>query len=214
MRPLISFLCTGLLLLAGCNCPPDEQVGNLALSTEALDFLPYTGAETLTFRAEDGSEIRFSAPRSEEINNDRLCIRTICTEAKFGSPSSCDYYAAESRRYSYFSEDNDAVLDLVLYSELYNYNTTDFYDLCLVSLSYGEPAMEASHIIVPRFTGGFDPDDTDIVDQMEERANVTLQDSTFTNVLTREEGDLAVYLQPGQGVIGFKGGGKTWVRRP
>ncbi|MCB0636572.1 MAG: hypothetical protein KDC54_08125 [Lewinella sp.] len=213
-QPLILLGALALTLLATCNCPPDEQVGSLALSAEALAFLPYSGSETLRFVANDGTEMTFTAPRGEEINSDRLCIRTTCTEARFGSPSSCDYHAAESRRYSYFSSDNQAVLDFLLYSELYTYNTTDFFDVCLVALSVGSPSMEATHVITPRFTGDFDPDDTEIMDQMELQSSLTLNGQTFQNVLSLEHNGLAVYLQEGTGLIGFKGGGKTWVLQP
>jgi hypothetical protein len=212
--PFFLWAALALTLLTTCNCPPSEQVGTLALGAEALDFLPYDGSETLRFVAGDGSEMTFTAPRGEEINSDELCIRTTCTEARLGSPSSCDYYAAESRRYSYFADDNQGVIDFLLYSELYTYNTTDFFDVCLVALSIGSPSMEATRVIAPRFTGDFDPRDTELMDQLELRASITLNGQAFTDVLTLERNGLAVYLQEGNGLIGFRANGQTWLAQP
>ncbi len=199
------------LLWAGCNCPPNEQVGDLSLGDQAKAFLPYVGSETLTFTDEAGATMTFTLPRGEEVFSDQLCIRTICTEAKFNSPSSCEYYAAESQRFSFFSDGNEAVLDLLLYSDVYNYNTTDFYDVLQVAFSIGTPSIEAGAIVEQRFTGEFIENETSIQDFFVFTPTLTLNSREFTDVLAYEEGNLGVYIQEGVGVIGFKNAEHTWV---
>ena len=199
------------LLWAGCNCPPNEQVGDLSLGDPAKAFLPYDGSETLTFVDETGANMAFTLPRGQETFSDQLCIRTICTEAKFNSPSSCEYYAAESRRFSFFSDGNEAVLDLLLYSDVYNYNSTDFYDALQVAFSIGTPSIEAGAIVEQRFTGDFVENETSVQDFFVLTPTLTLNSRDFTDVLVYEEGNLGVYVQEGVGVIGFKNAEHTWV---
>ena len=201
------------LLWAGCSCPPDEQVGTLTLTEKTLAFLPYEGSETLVFADESGVEMSFTAPRGEEVFSDKLCIRTICTEAKFNSPSSCEFYSAESRRYSFFSSDNEAVLDLLLYSDVCNYGSPDFFDAIQVAFSIGTPSIEAGDVIEQRFSGDFSDSETGIQDFFIPTPTLTLNGQEFTDVLVYEEGNLGVYLQEGTGVIGFKNADHTWVIR-
>ena len=116
------------LLWNACGCPPDEQTGELTLGTAAKNFLDYEGNETLIFQNSSGTQLSFTAIKGKEVSEDQLCYRTTCTEAKYNSPSSCEYYIAESERFGFFSEDNNVVLDLLLYSDVYDYGTADFYD--------------------------------------------------------------------------------------
>ena len=123
------------LFLTACSCPDDEQKGILELGQKAQDFVAYDGSETLIFVNEAGTTISFTAPRSMDSNMNKLCYRTTCTEAKYGSPSSCDYYDAENRRFTYFSDDNQIVLDVLLYSDTYGFGMPEFYDALLVGYS-------------------------------------------------------------------------------
>jgi hypothetical protein len=208
---LPSFFLLGILTWNACGCPPDEQTGELALSTEAKDFLAYDGSETLTFVNENGESLNFTAIRGREFTQDQVCYRTTCTEAKFNSPSSCEYYAIESERFSFFSEDNTVVLDLLLYSEVYDYGLADFYDAFQLAFSFGTPSISGRHVIGPRFVGDFDVNDLDLMDLFSEEASLELNGQTYTDLLVYTEGNLAVYVEPGRGLVGFKNATNTWI---
>lgn len=207
----------GLALVAAtifwqaCNCPPSEQMGELALGNAAQSFLNYDGSETLVFRNDQGEEMRFMAPEGKLLTSDELCYRTTCTEAEFGSPSSCEFVAADSERYTFFNEDNTVVIDMLLYSDVYDYGTAEFYDAFQAGFSFGSPSIIAVHVLEARFTGTFEPQTLELTDVLEEQASLTLVDKTFMDVLVYEEGSLSIYMQPGVGVIGFRTADNTWV---
>ncbi len=194
-----------------CSCPPSEQTGELALGTLAKSFFIYDGTEVLVFQNEMREEERFRAPEGQFISSDELCYRTTCTEASFGSPSSCEFVAAESERYTFFNEDNTVVLDLLLFSDVYDYGTDEFYDAMQAGFSFGTPSISGIHLLEPRFTGTFEPETLELMDVFEEQAALTLNDKTFTNVHSYEDGSFGIYIEPGLGVIGFKTADHTWV---
>lgn len=193
--------------LGACSCPPNEKQGDLTLGTEAAAFLPYSGAETLVFVDETGGTMSFTAPRGAEFANDQLCYKTICTEAKFGSPSSCDYYSAESRRYTYFNSGNTEVLDVLVYSDVYKYGNPHFYD----ALQVGYGSLSVRHLIANRSSDPIVPTELTLGSVFEARATLELNGRTFTDVLAYEEGALGIYVKPGEGVVGFKNATHTWV---
>lgn len=201
------------LLLAGCNCPPDEKTDAINLTPEARAFTVYTGSETLEFAAPDGATLRFTAPRGEEIGEDRLCTRTICTEAKLGSPSSCEYTGAESRRYTFFTADNNAVLDVLIYTGQKERNSTDWYDAVQVSFSSGTPSTAAHHIVRQRFSGELDQSKLGITAFFQPLDSVVVGGATLRNVLRHQEGSLAVFLEPNKGIVALRANGKDWLLR-
>ncbi|MEZ4987507.1 MAG: hypothetical protein R2795_21085 [Saprospiraceae bacterium] len=212
MQKVLFLLSTiALLVWQSCSCPPDEQTGTLALGQTAQDFLPYTGNETLVFVNENGEQETFSLPRGGEFSEDKLCYRTTCTEAKYNSPSSCEYYLADSRRFTFFSTDNTTVLDLLVYSDVYDYGKADFYDAFQIGYSTSSSNVVAHHVIEPRFTGIFDIITLSLSDLMTSKSEITLNGRPLTNVLCFEEGNTAVYVQPGVGVVGYKDASHTWV---
>lgn len=200
-------LLSASLFWGGCNCPPNEKQGDLALSSEAAAFLSYSGVETLVFVDEAGGTMSFTAPRGAVFASDQLCYKTICTEARFGSPSSCDYYSAESRRYTYFNADNTEVLDVLVYSDVYKYGNPNFYD----ALQVGYASLSARHLIANRSSEPILPGELMLGATFEQRATLELNGRAFTDVLAYEEGALGVYVKPGEGVIGFKDAAHTWV---
>lgn len=194
-----------------CSCPSSEQTGELSLGTLAKSFFDYDGTEILVFRNEIGEEERFRAPEGRLITTDDLCYRTTCTEASFSGESSCEFVASESERYTFFNEDNTVVLDLLLFSDVYDYGTDDFYDAMQASFAFGNPSIAGIHLLEPRFTGTFDPAELMLMDVFEPQVALTLVDKTFTDVLSYEDGSFGIYIQPGLGVIGFKTADHTWV---
>ena len=199
------------LFCLGCNCPDDEQKGELNLEQRTQDFVTYDGTETLVFVDETGATISLTAPRGMEVEMGKLCYRTTCTEAKYGSPSSCDYYNTESRRFTYFSDDNQIVLDVLLYSDNYGYGMPEFYDALQVGYSNGTPGFLAQYLIKVRVEGTIDPKKITLSDLFEERQEIELNGKIFTDILLFEEGSLGLYFKEGQGVIGFKNTEHTWI---
>lgn len=199
------------IVIMGCNCPADERTGELKLGQEAKEFLSYDGTETLVFVDETGASLNFTAPRGMESSDDKLCYRTTCTEAKFGSPSSCEYYDAESRRFTYFTNDDSAVLDVLVYSDVYDYGMPEFYDALQVGLSIGTPGISVNHLIDVRIDPPIDTTKINFTDVFTEAATVDLNGQNFTDILLFEDALLSVYVKEGKGIIGFKNNEHTWV---
>ena len=199
------------LLWNACGCPPDEQTGELALGPAAKNFLDYEGNETLVFENSSGAQLSFTAIKGKEVSEDQLCYRTTCTEAKYNSPSSCEYYIAESERFGFFSDDNNVVLDLLLYSDVYDYGTADFYDAFQLGFSFGNPSITGHHVLEARFSGTFDISTLGITDFFRSEASIVLNGETYTDLLVFEKNALAVYIEPGKGIIGFKKAEDTWT---
>lgn len=200
------------LMVWSCGCPDDEKTGDLGLAQETLSFLPYNGSETLVFENEQGNSLSFTAPRGQEENVDKLCYRTTCTEAKFGSPSSCEYYDAESRRFTYFTEGNAEVLDVLLFSDVYERGQALFYDALKVAYSSTSLSMNTHHLIDVRIDGTVDSTKINLADELKLQATLELNGRLFNEVLVFEEGEnRGVYVKEGVGVIGFKNAQGTWL---
>lgn len=210
-RLLALFFIFLMVSMSACRCPPDEEVGTLSLSPEALGFLPYSGSEALTFARADGQELTFTAPRGEQLGTDQVCVRTICTEARYNSPSSCEFYTTGNRRYVFVSDDNRHLIDLLLYSALHEEDTENFYDALQVGYSAGAPAIQGNTAIVPRFNGGFVASEVPFSSPLLKVSTVELNGRQYTDVLRRAEGNLSIYLQPGKGVIAISENGNVYT---
>lgn len=209
LSPLL--LIVALLAWSGCNCPPDEKVGDLTLTDGSLSFLPYDGNEVLTFIDEAGNTLELSTPNGIETQENQLCTRTTCTEARYGSPSSCEYYAAESRRYTFNSSDQNIVIDLLLYTEVYQRSEATFYDALQAAFSSGTASIVGHHLIEGRFSEEINLSNINLTDFFTALDQLELNGVSFTNILQYQEGDLALYIQEGTGLIGFKNADHTWV---
>ncbi|MEL7222138.1 MAG: hypothetical protein AAGJ93_12520, partial [Bacteroidota bacterium] len=205
MKKLFSLLLGGILLAwSSCSCPPNEKVGDLTLTETAIAFLPYDGNEVLTFVDETGTELKLQTLNGRETQENQLCTRTTCTEASYGSPSSCEYYAAESRRYTFNNEDQTILIDLLLYTEVYERNDATFYDALQAAFSAGTPNIVGHHLIEGRFDDAINLSNINLTDFLTPVENIELNGTPFTDILQYEEGELALYLQAGTGIIGFK----------
>ena len=211
LQPLFLFSIVALLSGTACNCPPDEEIGRLGLSENGKNFLPYDGTETLRFVNANGQALVFSAPRGEETGQDQLCVNIICTEARFNSPSSCEYYLTDNLRYIFLSEDNERLLDLAIFTGLYEWETEHFFDAIQASYSSGNPSIQAGQIIEQRFDGTLIPEETSISNLMQKRESVELNGTTYTEVWSFEQDNLGFYLQPEKGIIAIKENSQVWV---
>jgi len=200
-----------LLFAAACGCPPDEEIGQIGLSETARNFLPYDGTETLLFADETGNTIRFTAPRGKEEGTDQVCIRTICTEARFNSPSSCEYFEADNLRFVFVSEDQERLIDLLVYTLLYQRDTENFYDALQVSYAFGPPSFVADWLIETRFSGTIDVADTPLDNLMSFEEEIMLRGKSYTEVLHFRQNELGIYLQAGKGVIALEEGDQLWL---
>ena len=211
LRSLSTLVVILILLGAACSCPSDEKVGDLNLTAAAQAFLPYNGNEELVFIDETGQSLQLTVPQGREVQENRLCTRTTCTEAKFGSPSSCEYYAAESHRYTFRNADGDMVIDLLLYTEVYKRTDATFYDAFQVAFSTGTSSIVGHHVIEGRFSEPIMLSEINLTDFFTEEANLVLNNQSFDQVLRYEEGELAIYVKEGVGVVGFKNAEHSWV---
>lgn len=208
---LFSFSLFTLLTGIACSCPPDEEIGQLGLSQAGLSFLPYDGTETLRFVNPSGQVMTFAAPRGEEAGRNQLCVNIICTEARFNSPSSCEYFLTDNLRYVFVSDDNERLLDLAIFTGLYEWETEHFFDALQASLSSGTPSIQAGQVIEQRFDGTLLPEETSITNLMQKRESVELNGILYNDVWSFEQDNLGFYIQPGKGVIAIKENSQVWV---
>lgn len=213
MRLLLPALAALLLslLLASCRCPPDKEMGQLSLTPAALDFLPYDGSEVLRFTSViTGETITFRAPRGEERGTDQVCVRIICSEARYNSPSSCEYFLADNLRYIFVSDDQQRLIDLSIYTNLYQQDTENFFDAVQLSYSSGTPSIQASSLIEQRFSGPFEAEER-FSNLMLLRPTLEINGDIYTDVLSFRQNNLGFYLQAGKGVIALEENTQFWV---
>ena len=200
-----------LLSCVSCSCPPDEEIGQISLSAAGMDFLPYDGTETLRFSNANGQVWTFSAPRGEEKGQDQLCVNIICSEARFNSPSSCEYFLADNVRYIFVSDDDERLIDLAIFTGLFEWETEHFFDAIQASYSSGTPSIQAGQVIEQRFDGSFTPEETSITNLMQKLESIELNGKTFSDVWHYEQDNLGFYIKPGTGVIALKENSQVWV---
>jgi len=121
----------GFILFSGCGgcgdvCPPDEKVGELDLNQEVLDLIPYDGTERLVFKNQNGDSLVLFSENGKEISRDRLCVKEICTEPEIKGETTCEFFESEAHRFIFRNEEQNALMDFLVYGELIRANTELF----------------------------------------------------------------------------------------
>lgn len=206
----LAFLGVSLCFFQSCGCPESEKIGSIDLTTEARAWVPYQGNEVLQFQNQDGESLVLRSAKGREVSRDPLCIRTTCTEAKYDGKSSCEFYSAQSERFVFSSEDQNTVLDLLLYSSLYQPETTRFVDVLRITLSKGTPIGSAEKLVQIRFTETFDPSTLSLLPKLQSMGTVVLNGIPFPDVQGEESQPVQFYYNHTRGLVGFRVDGDTW----
>mgnify|MGYP006269426489 CR=1 FL=1 len=215
MRPTTStlLLCAGLLLcLSGCGlfgCPDDEKVGDIELDADTRALIPYQGSEVLTFQDSLGNTLTLDG-QGEEIAQNQLCVREICTEARIKGETSCEYVDSESRSYSYQSD--SAIFQALFYTELAAPESEQYVDLLRISFSYGVGSVSAFRVIKER-DGSGTYDSLPAGDTLTNVGTLTLGGQVYNDVWTNRYADfIQLYYTDAEGLIAFEQRGQLWTR--
>lgn len=191
-----------ILTFSNCktDCPPDKKTGSIQLDDATKAFNPYFGDERLYFKNEAGTEeIKLEAPDGLVTSTDHLCYEVICTDIKFGSPTSCNYYEAESQRINFVNDQRQLLFDLALFSEVLRQDETLFYDEVSMSLSGETINGAAATVSKLRFSEPYDSTELNVQEWLTFEPEVF----EFSNVYVYEGEFLSFYYTKEQGLVGF-----------
>ncbi len=202
-------LILSILAISNCktDCPPDNKTGTLELADETKAFNPYVGDEHLFFKNDAGDEIELYAPDGLVIGQDNLCYEVTCTEPKFGSPTSCNYYEAESNRIFFTDDNQDIGFDLALFSEVLRQNETLFFDEVMMSFSTENANGLGAIVSKVRFSEPYDSTEFNIQNWLTFLPEVY----DFVDVYVYEGEFLNFFYTKELGLVGFEVDGDTWL---
>ena len=206
----LSYVLLLLFFVGACKCPPDEKVGELELTTEALSWLPYTGGESLRFTNSSGGEMILSNSSGMDIQENQLCFRTICTEQKIKGESTCQYYGSESRQLIFFSADSTFLLDYLVYSEVYDSEGPKFIDLLRVATSSEVQFGNTQTVIGQHFTGTVDASTLSLNGEFDFLGTVTLNGTVYADVYGDTTQNIRTYVTQADGLVAFELLGELW----
>jgi len=211
LLPILSLLI--LTISFSCKksvCPPDKKLGDLDLRSATLDFNPYDGNEKLIFKNAAGDSLTLQADAGKEINRDRLCVKTICTEPKIKGNSTCEYFGSETHRFIFRDDAQTTLMDLLFFTEVYAEDSQDFYSMVRVAFSTGNYISQATKVTDIQFSGNFQESETGINQFLLEKNSITLNGKEFTDALAAEEDAVKYYYTKTQGLVGFQTPDATW----
>ena len=206
----------GVVLFASCGgcgdvCPPDEKVGELDLDQEVLDFIPYDGTERLVFKNQNGDSLLLFSDNGKEVSQDRLCIKEICTEPEIKGETTCEYFESESHRFIFRNDEQDALMDFLVFSELIRSNTELFRQSIRLSWNFkstlfatGERVLK----IIPDTPVG--DDEIDIQVEFEEIGAIELNGKTYSDVFKADDLVMDLYFNISEGLVGFETADEVW----
>ncbi len=200
-----------LLWLTGCGlfgCPDDEKVGEIDLHADTQALIPYHGSEVLTFSDSIGNALVLSG-RGEEVAQNQLCLREICTEARIKGETSCEYVDSESRSYLYQSD--SVIFEALFFTVLVDRDREMYSDVLRLSLSYGLSNITGYRLIKERDSNSL-PSIFYLSDTLENIGTLTLRGEVYNDVWTNPEADfLKMYYTDAQGMIAFEVEDRLWT---
>lgn len=213
MKILLPSLLLFFATFFGCKndvCPPDEKVGDLALKSTSLAFVPYTGSEKLIFKNGMGDSLTLAATEGKQIAQDQLCVKKLCTEPKIKGNSTCEYFSSESNRYIFSNAAQTVLIDLLLTSDVFGEDTQNFYSFLRLGVSFDTYISQAGIITEVQFNGHFDEAESSVNNFFREQNMITLNGKTFENVLAYEADLIKYYYSKSEGLVGMQTPDATW----
>lgn len=201
-----------LFVLSSCQKRCENvKVGSVDLNEISSSFTPYEEGENIVFVNSEGEEKSFTTHLVEEEYE--LCVKFRC-ELTTGpyETTPCDYYTAQGIRNSLYSASDSLQIELVVSTENYLKETTDFYDF--FSINMLGPSGVARGEFIP-YIGFTDPvletENTILREPFVEEETINLLDKSYQNILHTEEAEDMVFYQKSKGVVGIKLSGELWV---
>ncbi|MCB0516179.1 MAG: hypothetical protein R2798_01590 [Chitinophagales bacterium] len=201
------------LVFASCEhkiCPQDKQVGTVEMQTNAKEFVPYTSNDTLQFLNEQAQLMQLFEIENIHNFHEKLCVKHLCTEPQFDGESSCEYVAAESKKWVFANASQDVVLDISLFPNIYTSDTIVMYYQFGITLSINEAVGMGNAVADAQ-----NADSLLLVSQLPNPLlkvdTVVIKNELFQNVLQIQSPAIKLYYQVEKGLIGFEDGEHQWV---
>ncbi len=211
-RLTIILLALALILNSCKKRCESNQIGSANLNESSKLFLPYMEGEELIFQNELNEELKFTNKRIEETV--RSCINFKCegiSDPFVGPP--CDYYHTEALRNILQSEDNTMIIDMSISMEIYEEESTLFYDIFNINWSAIGNLSSGTHVSfvhfdVPQFDISkisFNP----ILTKVDE---IELNGQTYNEVFYTTLADNMIYLTQNDGIIALRKDQEVWMK--
>ncbi|MEL6719211.1 MAG: hypothetical protein AAFP82_10885 [Bacteroidota bacterium] len=215
MRNLIFFLITTFLLSCGGSiCPDDRKVGDLALSTATQSFNPYTSESRLVFENTTGDSLIFRANNGLEESFDRLCVKELCTEPKIKGNTTCEYYESEANRLVFSSEDQNATIDFLLFSDVVEKDRTAFFQAMRIGFSQVNAFAQAGILSDSVDVSDINRENISIQNYFSFVGEVTLNNKIFQDVYLFEDFGATIYYNKTKGLLAFNANNMLWTLKP
>ncbi|MEN0050119.1 MAG: hypothetical protein AAF806_23850 [Bacteroidota bacterium] len=204
------------ILLCSCNgnfCPDDRKVGDLALSSTTQSFNPYNSESRLVFENEMGDSLVFKATNGLEESFDRLCIKELCTEPQIKGNTTCEYYESEANRLVFFSEDQNATIDFLLFSDVVTKDQAAFFQAMRIGFSQVNAFAQAGILSDSINATNINRRNISVQHYFSFVGDIELNGRAFENVYVFEEFSVAIYYNKEKGLVGFDANDVVWALR-
>jgi hypothetical protein len=192
-------------------CPPDEQVGELELTAATRSFNPYTSDSRLVFVNANNDSLIFTLPEGRQQSSDQLCVQELCTEPEIKGETTCEFFVSESERYVFFSENQEAVIDFLVYSDVVERNTRQFYQAIQVAVSHQLFSEQATVITDSINVESLPRTNLSVLNYFEPIDAVELNGQVYEDIFVVEGILMSLYLTQAQGLVGFSTSAGDWV---
>jgi len=214
MQNLTFFLL--VFFLYSCNgsiCPDDRKIGDLALTSDTKSYNPYNNESRLVFENEGGDSLIFKATDGLEESFDRLCVKQLCTEPKIKGNTTCEYYAAEANRLVFSSEDQNAVIDFLLFSDIVEKNQATFFQAMRIGFSQVNAFAQAGILSDSIDVSGINRENISIQNYFSFVEEIELNGKTFEDAYAFEDFSTIIYYSKANGLFAFDANGTLWTLR-
>ncbi len=203
MKLLILCLVSILSFNACLNCD-SEKKGSESLKASSRSFIPYTDKQTIVFINQNNEELKFKVEKTEQTSP--LCTKILCKG--FNDPfksAPCEFFETETISANLQTEDNTMIMSIVVAIDLFTAETTQFYDVLSTSLSRNTDFVEGRKALEAHFTKPtFDESKLAFAAVMKAESELLLNGKKYNNLLVAETSGNKIFIQEGQGIIGFK----------
>lgn len=214
MQKLIFFLI--VIFTWSCNgsiCPDDRKVGDLTLSTATQSFNPYNSRSRLVFENEVGDSLVFSATNGLEESFDRLCVKELCTEPKIKGNTTCEYYESEANRLVFFSEDQNATIDFLLFSDIVTKDQAAFFQAMRIGFSQVNAFAQAGILSDSIDASNINRENISIQNYFSSVGKVELNGKVFEDAYVFEDFSTTIYYSKEEGLFAFDANDVVWTLR-
>lgn len=210
-KPIFFLIAIFIWSCNGSFCPDDRKVGDLALSTVTQSFNPYKSESRLVFENEAGDSLIFQATNGLEGSFDRLCVKELCTEPKIKGNTTCEYYESEANRLVFFSEDQNATIDFLLFSDIVAKDQASFFQAMRIGFSQVNAFAQAGILSDSIAASNINRENISVQNYFSFVGEVELNGKSFQDVYVFEDFSATIYYNKRKGLFAFDANDAIWT---